>query len=229
MSILGISTIKEYFDLEIPKGILLYPHCGKDTYDPIALFIDSIKAFHFTDINRVGLPVLQCDILKDKVKIKEKIIRGDNQSTGFIPVEVVSKAVEERVKYKIYDISQGLKKCLNIDVGKFLIKDNIKRQIWTLGLEQDSEVEIFTHSIDTIGALLCYDNIAVYYHRCKNEKRPRKNVEELKSDLINIMLDRIVDGGILLSDSEEFIDRRLQHIGDYRMREELLHIFKLNK
>jgi hypothetical protein len=228
MSISGIQTFKELFNIEIPKGILLYSQCGKDTYEPISLFIDSIKSFHFTDVNKIEMPLLQCMTRKkEEVGKKTKLIRGDDLITGFIPTEVVCDVIEERRKYKFYNVVQDFNKYFNVDVGEFIIKDNLKKQIWMLN--ESNALEVVTHSMNTISALLKFEEIAVYYHRCRNKGGRGIKREKLSADILNIVLDRLLPGGIILSDSDGLIDKRLQFIGKIEILEKYLNVWRSNK
>lgn len=230
MGILGIPTIKETFSIEIPEGILLYPQCGRDTYKPLALFIDSIRTFRFSDIRGVELPLLQCRKIKNNEYIKkERVVRGDDLSTGFISSQIVGKVEDEGSKNKIYDITHDFMKYFNVDVGAFFIKDNCKKQTWTLDLEGDRRIEVFTHSMDILGSILKFENIAVFYHRTMIKGGNGAIEIDLKPDLLKIILDKLKVGGILLSDRKDILDRRLEYIGNYVIGANYLYLWKLIK
>lgn len=76
------TRFNQMFTIPIQEGCLFYPCCGTDTYEPLSLFINTIKEFHFASEDRIRLPKLECGVEN-----------GRKYLNGFNKDEVVSSEI----------------------------------------------------------------------------------------------------------------------------------------
>jgi hypothetical protein len=230
MGFMGMSSFRQIFNLQIPKGVLFYPDCGKDTYEPISLFIDSIREFHFADTGKIVLPTLECGVERGNRSLQNNwSIRSDDMSKGFISAQVIHTATEEGTKYYTYSAGESFKKYFNLDIGNLNIKYSLKKQIWRLAIQDEEEISIYTHNLDPVFAALKLDNIAVFYSKSHKGSQREKRKCLPNSDLFKIIIDKLENGGFVLTDYYKIEDSRLKYIGNCGKACKPLHVWQAIK
>lgn len=103
---------KDYYPISIPQGILFYPCTGLDIIEPIELFADTIREFHFADLIPFTLP----SIPKESLLASSKIIKQGylNPKLYQIIIDVNNKYLT--INWHQTDAIKVLEKLNNISV-----------------------------------------------------------------------------------------------------------------
>jgi hypothetical protein len=128
----------------LTPGALFYPSCGRDSFEPIRMFIDSVTEFHFVDYHRI--PPLPLILRENRTMI---------QGTGLeIERRVQSEPSEKQ--------SKG-----SHDFNRYPANDEKRfHETWefTIG-ENKRSVEILRHHCDNLVAFDLVNNLSVFFYR----------------------------------------------------------------
>ncbi|KMT22889.1 hypothetical protein [Clostridium cylindrosporum] len=218
-------TFKEMFKIDVPKGVLFYPCSGSDTYEPISLFIDSVDEFHFTDINEEELRLPTLEVKDSKVSS----IDGSLNLGAF------------------------LRKNLELDLGSLTIPTRGEKHIWTLEGEDSRSIEIYKHFLDGAVTLMSLEDISVFFYRRDTSKIDGSGQWWMGKDLLEILVEKMVDGGIILTDGSDpnpeewnrpwrsllytsedkesfrYFNREFEYIGEINSDIRKVHAWRVNK
>lgn len=201
LSTRDIKPFNEQFKIKIPNGILFYPCCGRDTYEPLVLFLNTISEFHFVDIHRIALPTLECGVQRqrpDADKLPKNVLsKYHRDKTKQLSQSIVKTAVE----HEEYNYLRSAE-ILGLDCGSFAV--HRRCQEWTLNTEPEKTIEIICHKIDGALALLQLDNIAVFFYRRDGIGEGGSGQWWFSPDLFNLLLDKLLDGGIIITDGSNY-------------------------
>lgn len=189
-------TFKEMFNINIPKGILYYPCCGDDKYEPISLFRDSIDEFHFSDINSKRLCLPNTEAPYNKIN---KDIKFNNEKVDFYCNIITNSKMLESYIYNNY-INDSFKKYYKFNFGACRVQDKVKKYMCTLNTENQRNIQIITHCLDSAITLMLLENISVFFYRRDSPGEGGSGQWWMGEELLRILTDKMVDGGIILTD-----------------------------
>lgn len=128
----------------LTPGALFYPSCGRDSFEPIRMFIDSVTEFHFVDYHRI--PPLPLILRENRTMI---------QGTGL--------EIERRVQSEpSQEHSEGHHNFVMYSANE----EKRFQETWeyTIGGNRRS-VEILRHHCDNLEAFDLVKNISVFFYR----------------------------------------------------------------
>lgn len=189
------------FNLHIPNGILFYPCCGDDTYEPIKLFMDSIQEFHFADSRlKPKLPILECNLESSNSDFQNHIIGKRGQI--IIPKDIIIDMIEEEA-IEIEVDEEIIKKLDNLQIRLDDYRNSaskIYKQTWFNTDKKNKSIEIFRYVQDGIVTLLSLSNISVFFYRGDSHGEGGSSQWWLGPQIFNLILSKLVDGGIIVTD-----------------------------
>jgi hypothetical protein len=134
-------TKNDFEQLNIPKGILFYPCCGYDTFEPLHLFQNVIKEFHFCDKEQIGLPPIHNQNIMD---IRHQGINTINESLNIIYLNSKLVNKPEGITYQEFYLNRENDHQLEVHAH---IKDAISV------FKQLKDIAIFFYRGDSMGGL----------------------------------------------------------------------------
>ena len=196
----NIKSFKSIYNIKLPNGILFYPCCGDDTYEPIMQFRDTATEFHFVDINRVPrFPKLECDNRYRRVTGRNN---NKNEQKEVIPSSLIERLIERQRKETSVDKSniERLKQ-MGIQSTGFRGQVTIsKKEIWESTISTKSEIMIYGHKQDGLIKFLEFDEIGVFYLRGDSLGEGGSGQQWFQPKLFDLILDKLVDGGFIVTD-----------------------------
>ena len=185
--------------ITIPKGILYYPCCGADTQEPIKLFSKYVDQFHFADIHNISLPATEAQEGRNRLnRIFEwgEFCGGREGESLLRPHWVVEKSIVNDVD--IDRETQDFKKTLSDD--KWVPKNPRKYQETWANSRDGSKNEVYCHCNDGIITLYSLNNISVFFYRGDSIGEGGSGQWWLGPKLFNFVLDKLLDGGLIITD-----------------------------
>lgn len=198
-----MNTISAKFNIEVPEGILFYPCCGNDTYDPIMFFIDKISEFHFVDNELLPkLPNLECkiDIIKNQTHNERSAYA--NQT---IPKEIIAKSNETSTENEVsIEILEKLDELYLKPTGFRNKITKTYEQEWTCDIYKDRNIKVYRHIQDGLITFMGLDKIAVFFLRGDSEGEGGSGQRWFQPKIFDLILDKLVDGGLLVTDGSSY-------------------------
>lgn len=195
------TRFNQIFNIPVKEGSLFYPCCGLDTYEPLVLFMNSIKEFHFAQGEIITLPKLECRIEK-KNEIQSKFY--NKKEEGF-SIETIPFAIQIENK-KNYEILKELEEHYLDSFGFIKVEDISSKEIWKTKFYKNPKIEIYSHKFEGFMSLHAIDKIAVFYYRTYQIDDDTLNMSSfnwLSPMAFNALLDKLVDGAVLILDGED--------------------------
>lgn len=185
--------------ISIPKGILYYPCCGNDTFEPIRLFLNKVDQFHFADNDGIGLPAVEGHENRRRdtsVFNRVEFCDGREGKLTIRPHWFVEKSSIQHI-----DVNQE-----TLDLAKTLTDDvnspkspGIYQESW--GNSRDgSKTEVICHRNDAVITLTSLDKLSVFFYRGDSIGESGSGQWWLGPKLFNFMLDKLLDGGLIITD-----------------------------
>lgn len=200
-------TIKEQFNLSIPRGNLYYPAAGSDMINALMYSIDSVSEAHFSDRMDLIIPYPDCGVnYKNNIpRVRVEQVETKRKTLGIIAKDIVKSVKEISVNSEIYitNYNNTLNKYFNFNPG--VMRPNfIERvaEMWTLNTDEDiaSEICIYTHKIDAVLMLMAIQNISIFFYRRDTDGEGGSEQYWFSPDLFNLLLYKMVDGGLIVTD-----------------------------
>ncbi|HHW19180.1 MAG TPA: hypothetical protein GXX30_09845 [Firmicutes bacterium] len=148
----------------VPDGILFYPCCGNDTYEPIVLFHDVISEFHFVDI--ASIPRLPSIDGRGSLPLRPRLVTIDRY-------------------------------------------DSLEVHTWVIDTSPKRTLRIFCHQEDGEKVFRQLQNLSVFFYRGDSPGEGGSGVWWLGPDLFNAVVEKLVDGGLIVTDGSNPDPRRL--------------------
>ncbi|NLK28345.1 MAG: hypothetical protein GX306_08400 [Clostridiales bacterium] len=128
----------------LTPGALFYPSCGRDSFEPIQMFIDSVTEFHFVDFDRVPpLPLIQ---------------RENRTRLNWIDIDIKRRVNSEPSQEQ----SRGSQYFVRYPANE----EKRFQETWEYTIGGNSRsVEIFRHHCDNLEAFDSVKNISVFFYR----------------------------------------------------------------
>ncbi len=186
--------------ISIPKGILYYPCCGNDTFEPIRLFLNKVDQFHFADNINIGLPAVEGQ--GDRRRITSIFNRGESfngREEGRLPIKphwFVEKSSMQHI-----DVNQETLELAKTLTDHVHLPKNpgIYRETW--GNSRDgSKTEVICHRNDGVLTLCSLDNLSVFFYRGDSMGEGGSGQWWLGPKMFNFVLDKLLDGGLIITD-----------------------------
>lgn len=198
-----MNTASSKFKIDVPEGILFYPCCGNDTYEPLRLFIGKISEFHFVD-NEIlpKLPNLEIviDGFKDPDR-SERLVR----EIQTIPKEIISYAKATMTENKVHnDIIEKINKLHLRPTGFRNEKTQTFYHEWTYALQEERNIKVYRHIQDGLITFMGLDKIAVFFLRGDSEGEGGSGQRWFQPEIFDLILDKMVDGGLLVTDGSSY-------------------------
>lgn len=187
-----MKTLKQRFNVDIPKGILFYPCCGNDIAMPLELFMDTISEYHFVDINHIILPNEE---YPGRLGEHRELYR-------YICNNLIKDISQQVVHIEKEQLLNKKKHLLNITQAIKVPKENyIKPNKWIIKMDDDTkELNITRHKKDALITLTELDKIAVFYYCGDSLGEGGSGQWWLGPDIFSMVLDKLVYGGIVVTD-----------------------------
>jgi hypothetical protein len=188
-------------DVDCPSGPLFHPCCGDDTFIPIVLFLNKISEFHFVDTNRIiRLPKPSC--ITDEHKSPSERSPELSSNVGEIPKNRISSTSYSMDFSPSWTIG-GRKPINKLGFGSINPVTKIHEDIWEL-TDSRQKINIFRYRQDGALIFLKMDEIAVFYYTHDSYGEGGSNQWWLGPALFNLVLDKLMDGGIIVTDGSNF-------------------------
>ena len=202
-----MNLFKEKFNVVLPEGILYYPCAGKDTKVPIDLFGELVNELHFSDINKVTLPYVECCVTKkcksngawERVQCNDR--ENERKLVGIYDRNLVKEAQVDSVKRNL-DVGEFFKSNFNFKVGDIRLSDVREIEKWKLS--NDKEINLVQHCLDGILTLLLLDKISVFFYRNDSCNQDGSNQLWFSPDIFDKLVDKLVDGAIIATDGSNY-------------------------
>ncbi|KAJ49583.1 hypothetical protein BD780_000641 [Clostridium tetanomorphum] len=188
----------QIFNIPIVEGSLFYPCCGIDTYEPLALFINSIKEFHFADGGQILLPLLECGVYKGSMdRNKDNKDHCGSFSSDVIPFAVslpnndnleVIKKIEENFMVNFHFINA---------------EDISVKEVWKTKFKKNKKIDIYCHRFEGALSLVNIEKISVFYYRVYSKSLSSSSFNWFSHIAFNSVLKKLVSGGIIITDGGE--------------------------
>ena len=194
-------TVSSKFKIDVPNGILFYPCCGNDTYEPIKLFIDTISEFHFVD-NAFSpkLPQLECKIEGILDPIRSERSRSTNSNIE-IPKLIISQAISSKYEEDISNETLEKLNERNIKSSGYNYNKTITyKQEWLYKPQDGRKITVYGHQQDGLVKFMTLDKIAVFFLRGDSEGEGGSGQEWFQESIFKLVLDKLVDGGLIVTD-----------------------------
>lgn len=197
----------EKFDVILPEGILYYPCTGGDTKLPIDLFGELVNEVHFSDINKITLPYVECCTTKKCKRnglwqrVEHKDREEERKLVGTYTRKIVKEAQVDKIRRNL-DIGKILKERFGANIGDIRITDIKETEKWKL--INDKEVKIVQHYLDGILTLLLLDKISVFFYRRDSRDYNGSNQLWFSQDIFEKLIDRLVDGAVIVTDGSNY-------------------------
>lgn len=196
---LDTETFQERFKIQVPGGCLYYPCCGGDLFVPIRLFKDTINEFHFVDID----PIILAHNEEKSSRFSNNIFPTNEvvQHTSH-DVEVLKQDLFHKMIDDLKVISD------NINMPKVIY---IKKDTWEVEVNKVvRKVHIYRHKMDALLTLQGIEKIAVFYYYGDSQEEGGSGQWWLGPKIMNMVLERLVDGGIIVTDGSNPDPNRTQ-------------------
>lgn len=185
----------QIFNINIEEGSLFYPCCGIDTYEPLALFINTIKEFHFADGGKISLPLLECGVCKGEEERNRSYYGGYGSfSSNVIPFATYFSNNNN------YDTIKALEESLMTNFKFINIEDFNLKEVWKTKFQNNKKVEIFCHKFEGALSLINIDKISVFYYRVDSKSLSSLSFNWFSPIAFNSVLERLVEGGLIITD-----------------------------
>lgn len=191
----------EIFNTPIEEGSLFYPCCGVDTYEPLALFINTIKEFHFADGGKIVLPLLECGVFKGE----EERNKPYQWEYGSFSSDIIPFALSLSNNNN-YDIIKKLEESLMMNLQFININDLNSKEIWKTKFLDNKKVDIYCHKFEGALSLMNIDKISVFYYRVDSKSLASSSFNWFSPAAFNSVLERLVQGGLIITDGVKHKD-----------------------
>lgn len=194
------TRFNQIFNIPIKEGALFYPCCGSDSYKPLVLFINSIKEFHFAQGEGVMLPRLECGV-KNSDNFRNKYYNKEN----VFSIETIPFAMSIKNK-RNYDIIKQLENEYFTSFKFIRIDDINTKEIWKTKFSKNPKIEVYSHKFEGFISLYSIDKISIFYYRTYQIYEDTLDVSPfnwLSPVAFDAILDKLVDGAILILDGED--------------------------
>jgi hypothetical protein len=195
-------TVSSKFNLEVPDGILFYPCCGDDTYEPLRLFIDTVSDFHFADNEFLPkLPKLECEIegVLDPIR-NERPMRNVN-SNIVIPKVIIGNA--KSIKCEDYIPNEILEQLKERNIRSTGFRNNTTityKQEWLYTPQDGRKIEVYRHIQDGLITFMTLDKVSVFFLRGDSEGEGGSGQRWFQESIFKLILEKLVDGGLIVTD-----------------------------
>lgn len=165
-----------------PGGVLYYPCCGTDVAEPLQLFGDRISTFHFSELRVRAIPTKRID---------------DWRIVHHEAVDVGCRKISHGPMHNIERTRQ-------VRVG---------RRHAITGQRGTRTIQIIWHEYDAVQAFEEIDSIAVFFFRgdCPHEGEGSSGVLWLREPLFGKVLDKLLDGGLIVTDGSNGYHPKTNH------------------
>lgn len=197
---LMIESIKSIYNISLPNGILFYPCCGDDTYEPIMQFIDTATEFHFVDIKRVPrFPILECN---NKAPAGTARNNNRNGRSLVIPSSLIERLVDRQRKDTVVDETNITRlKQMGIKSSGYRGQVTIsKKEIWESSISTNGKIMIYGHKQDGLIKFLDFYEIGIFYLRGDSLGEGGSGQQWFQPKLFDLILDKLVNGGFIVTD-----------------------------
>lgn len=200
------NTVTSKFNIEVPEGVLFYPCCGDDTYEPLRLFLNTITEFHFVDSAFLpNLPLIECGVVGGNDPIRKWRSRPN---LHLIPKAIIETAqstnIEERVNNQILEEL----KVLNIKPTGFYNNNTLTyKQEWQYKPEKNRKINVYRHVQDGLVTFMQLDKIAVFLLRGDSEGEGGSGQRWFQDSILELILKKLVDGGLIVTDGSSLDPR----------------------
>ncbi|BDR74985.1 hypothetical protein [Clostridium tetani] len=242
------TRFNQIFNIPVKEGSLFYPCCGLDTYEPLALFMNSINEFHFAHGESIILPTLECEVKKGTM-IRNK---SYNKKKNELSIDTIPFAIQMENK-KNYEILKELEEEYLDSFAFIKIEDISTKEIWKTKFSKNPKIEIYSHKFEGFISLYAIENIAVFYYRTYQIGEDTLDMSPfnwLSPIAFNAILDKLVDGAILILDGEDpeigyevpwsglwrekyykdfiYREKRFSYIGEFGERYDKMKVWKVD-
>lgn len=195
------NSFSKKFNVSIPEGVLFYPCCGDDTDEPISLFLNSISEFHFVDSRIIPtLPYLDCQMNNNLQPFSEEHVtirrKHKNISENIINEVIEHEAVQNKVDENILETLFRL----NIKPTDHRNETKIYKQTWVRSENSQDNIDIIRCVQDGLVAFMSIPKISVFFYRGDSHGEGGSGQWWLGPKIFNLVLDKLVDGGIIITD-----------------------------
>lgn len=199
-------TLYSRYKIEVPEGILFYPCCGDDTFEPIKLFIDTVSEYHFVDTkDNILLPILGCNLGGPyKQYGGPSAFSKSHIIPSYIVKSIGNRKIERRVvESKILDRLNELE----IEPVGYRNKETVtKMEEWVYMPNEDRKIQVYRHRQDGLIKFMELDEIAVFFLRGDSLGEGGSGQRWFEPEVFNLVIDKLVDGGFIVTDESIYYD-----------------------
>ncbi|TJX13002.1 hypothetical protein E9840_11270 [Tissierella creatinini] len=199
-------TLYSKYKIKVPEGILFYPCCGDDTFEPIKLFIDTVSEYHFVDTRlSILLPILECT----PGRANEETLRPQGFSERHIIPSSIIKSLDMRgiEQRKLNNKAIDQLKELDIEiVGRIYNETRTEKQEWIYAPDDDQRIQVCRHKQNGLVKFMDFDKIAVFFFRGDSIGEGGSGQGWLQVKIFDLIIGKLVDGGFIVSDGSGYYD-----------------------
>lgn len=193
-------TVVPNFKLDITKGVLFYPCCGDDTYQPIIYFLDIVSEFHFADSRIIpNLPKLECEPNRNIIR-KENYHDRRIDEPCIIPRSIIENVIE--IEHAVELINRDKISVFEKADIRFSDLKNERNWLYKEKWIHNSgrEIPINLHIQDGLATFITLPPVSVFFLRGDSEGEGGSGQRWLGERVFKVVLDKLVDGGLIVSD-----------------------------
>lgn len=199
-------TLYSRYKIEVPEGILLYPCCRDDTFEPIKLFIDTVSEYHFVDTKRsILLPILECKPNRPK---EERCRVEGLEKRHVIPSSIIKSIDMEGTEWRVVNkkILDELNELEIEPVGYRNRESFTKMEEWAYTPDDKRRIKIYRHRQDGLVKFMEFDEVAVFFLRGDSSGEGGSGQEWFQPKIFDLIIDKLVDGGFIVTDGSSYYD-----------------------
>ncbi|MBN1860407.1 MAG: hypothetical protein JW840_02980 [Candidatus Thermoplasmatota archaeon] len=211
-------TLQQTLNVRVPPGVFFFPCCGRDTLEPLLLFVDCINDFHFVDIEGAVLPPMECNPC-----IRQDGAGRDHQDFLAIPRQLIKgvRQVEHyhNVDNQIFPPCEYRYNCpSHVDFKQYHLTINSNPRLWEkfsqtkrLPLDipdtQIHHIDIVVTCHTTCAELLLqkFGRISVFFCRGDSASEGGSDIHWFAPPLFDLLLFKLTNGGFIVHDDSDIL------------------------